>query len=252
MNEKIFERVEKKYLITTDDEKYLLTLINRNMKKDNYYHSEVENIYFDNDNYDLIIQSNDRPLFKEKFRARSYAGYDKVFLEIKTKILGLAYRNEVLDDDDVDSSINTGYKRRILITHQDYEEFISGRQTALSLARKEMETTADLQIASEIDYIMNHFNLKPRVLVYYTRESYVGDSGLRITFDKDLKYRDYDLSFEKKSSDQYYFKKEPKIIMEIKAHGYMPLWLVKALSARHIYPQQFSKIGRIYEKIHQT
>ena len=64
----------------------LLELINENMQQDNYHHSDVMNVYFDNDNFDLIIQSIDRPIFKEKLRARSYGGYDRVFIEIKTKI----------------------------------------------------------------------------------------------------------------------------------------------------------------------
>ena len=37
--------------------------------------------------------------------------------------------------------------------------------------------------------------------------------------------------------------------MEIKAHGVLPLWLVKKLSAERIFPQQFSKVGKIYQKI---
>ena len=37
--------------------------------------------------------------------------------------------------------------------------------------------------------------------------------------------------------------------MEIKAHGVLPLWLVEIMSAEHIYPQQFSKIGKVYAKL---
>jgi hypothetical protein len=37
--------------------------------------------------------------------------------------------------------------------------------------------------------------------------------------------------------------------MEVKAHGVMPLWLVKLLSKEQAYPVRFSKIGKIYELI---
>ena len=37
--------------------------------------------------------------------------------------------------------------------------------------------------------------------------------------------------------------------MEIKAHGTLPLWLVKILSTERIYPEQFSKIGKVYTKL---
>ena len=37
--------------------------------------------------------------------------------------------------------------------------------------------------------------------------------------------------------------------MEVKANGALPLWLVKIMSELKIYPQRFSKIGKIYERI---
>ena len=63
MNEKVFDRIEKKYLITKSQKEALLALIQKNMTEDNYFHSDVMNIYFDNDNYDLIVQclSKSRP-----------------------------------------------------------------------------------------------------------------------------------------------------------------------------------------------
>lgn len=235
MNEKVFDRVEKKYLITKDQKEALLKLITKNLKKDGYFHSDVMNIYFDNDNYDLIIQSIDRPIFKEKLRARSYGDYDRVFLEIKTKIRG--------DEN------NIGYKRRVMITKDDYKKLVDKKATILELAQKSIETENDLQIAKEVDYLINRFDLKPKIFVGYDRESYKNEEGLRITFDENLKYRADKLSFVKGKRDKIYFEKEPKIIMEIKADGTMPLWLVKELSRLHVYPQQFSKIGKIYERL---
>ena len=85
MEAQAFDRIEKKYLITKQAKKELLKTIKKHLKTDEYHKSEVYNIYFDNDNFDLIIQSIDRPTFKEKLRARSYGGYDRVFFEIKTK-----------------------------------------------------------------------------------------------------------------------------------------------------------------------
>lgn len=235
MDEKIFDRVEKKYLITSKQKKDILKVINKNMKKDPYFKSGVYNIYFDNDNYDLIIQSIDHPVFKEKLRARSYEGYDKVFFEIKTKMLG--------------KDNNLGYKRRVLITHDDYDDLIKNKTSIVELAGRKIEKGSDLQIAREVDYFIKHFDLKPKILVYYNRESYRGENSLRITFDQNLKYRNSNLSFSKNSKDKTYFKNRNNIIMEIKAQGFLPLWLAKALSSLHVYPQRFSKIGKVYERI---
>lgn len=205
------------------------------MKQDGYYKSEVINLYFDNDNFDLIIQSIDRPEFKEKLRARSYGGYDRVFIEIKTKTKG--------------KDVNIGYKRRVMITHKDYDEFIKDKTTLVELATRSIENNNDLQIAKEADYLIQHFSLKPKILITYNRESYKGENELRITFDENLKYRSKNLSLIKGKRDKIYFKDKPNIIMEIKANGVVPLWLVETLSTEKLYPQQFSKIGKVYERL---
>ena len=235
MDDRVFDRIEKKYLITNAEKAKMLKVINKYMKKDEYHLSEVLNLYFDNDNYDLIIQSIDRPIFKEKLRARSYGGYDRVFLEVKTKMVG--------DED------NVGYKRRVMITHHDFEELVGGRTTVEELARRSVETRNDLQIAREVDYLIKKFDLKPKILVMYERESYKNEDGLRITFDEKLKYRDKNLSFVKGKHDKIYFKDKKNIIMEIKARGAWPLWLANAMSENKIYPTQFSKIGKVYERL---
>lgn len=235
MDGKVFNRIEKKYLITKDDKKKLLHAITENMKKDGYFKSEVLNLYFDTDNYDLIIQSIDQPIFKHKLRARSYGGYDRVFLEIKTKLRG--------------KDMNPGFKRRVMITHQDFDELVAHKTTMVELASRSVETKNDIQIAKEIDHLIQHFDLRPRILVMYNRESYQGEDSLRITFDEKLKYRNKNLSLVKGKRDKIYFKDKNNIIMEVKANGVLPLWLVKLLSENRIYPQRFSKVGKIYEKI---
>ena len=235
MDAKIFDRIEKKYLIAPEEERNLLKVIKKHMDKDNYFKSEVFNIYFDTPNYDLIIKSIDNPKFKQKLRARSYGGYDKVFLEIKTKMRGAEY--------------NVGYKRRVLITRDDYKKLVKHQKTATELAKQKIETARDIQIASEVDYMIEHFNLEPKILVYYKRESYIGEQGLRITFDHDIRYRDRNLRFTSVKKDRSYFKDDHNTIMEIKAHGVMPLWLVHALNAEQVYPSRFSKIGKIYEQL---
>lgn len=236
METKVFDRIEKKYLITRTQKKRLLKVIKKHATKDNYFKSEVFNLYFDNDSFDLIIQSIDQPLFKEKLRARSYGSYDRVFLEIKTKL-------RTYDDG------NPGFKRRVMITNSGFEELAKKKATVFELTSRVRETAHDLQIAKEIDYLIDEFALKPKLLVMYDRESYQGEDRLRITFDENLSYRDHNLSLFKENDDKIYFEDARKIIMEIKAHGVLPLWLVKALSENKIYPQQFSKIGKIFERV---
>ena len=235
MENKVIDRIEKKYLITSTQKKKILAEIRKHLKKDDYYKSEVMNLYFDTDNYDFIAQSVDWTDFKHKLRARSYGGYDRVFLEIKTKIRG--------------KDNNPGFKRRVMITRSDFDELVNKKTTLMELAARSVETVDDLQIAREVDYLINHFGLKPKILVMYDRESYKGEDGLRITFDENLSYRNKNLSFSKGNRDKIYFKDRVNIIMELKAHGAVPLWLVKKMSELNIYPQRFSKVGKIYEAL---
>lgn len=235
MDKKIFDRIEKKYLITPAIKKEIFDLAVKNMKRDKYFRSEVFNVYFDTDNYDLIIKSIDNPDFKEKLRARAYGGYDKVFLEIKTKLK--------------QGSVRVGYKRRILITHGDYRKFIAKEKTAVELASSKIESANDLQIAGEVDYLVNYFDLKPKILVYYNRTSFVDEGSLRVTFDENLSFRDSDFTFKRKVHDKHYFNGKKCIIMEVKTNGGMPLWLVKVLTKHKAFPERFSKIGKVYELI---
>lgn len=245
MEEKVFDRVEKKYLITKQDKTELARLARKYMQKDSYHKSEVVNLYFDNDIFDLISNSIDWVDFKEKVRARSYEGYDRVFLELKTKI----HANARSEEKDEEVEENVGYKRRVMITHDDFEELINHKTTLEQLASRSIETSSDLQIAKEIDYLLDRFDLKPKIFISYHRESYKDNHGLRVTFDDRLKYRTKNLSLNKAKHDKIYFKDDHNVIMEVKADGVIPLWLVSKLSERQIYPQQFSKIGKVYERI---
>ena len=83
MYSSIFKRVEIKYLITEKQKRMLLKEINNNIKKDNYFKSTICNIYYDNDNNELIINSLEKPPFKSKVRIRSYGVptlNDEIFL----------------------------------------------------------------------------------------------------------------------------------------------------------------------------
>jgi hypothetical protein len=235
MNIKVFDRIEKKYLITKKQKQHILAVIKKHMQKDEYFESRVFNTYLDTDNFDLIIQSIEQPIFKEKVRARSYGGYDNVYIELKTKLCG--------------KENNVGYKRRICISKRDYGKFLKGSLTLVDAVSKKAKSSRDIQIAKELDYLVAHFNLKPQILVFYERQSYQGEQNLRITFDEHLKYRTKNINFNTDKLDKEYFKDDKNIILEIKAHGYLPLWLVQALSQEKIFPQQFSKVGKIYQTI---
>ena len=218
-----FERVEKKYILTQEQLDKLLDKINNDIEKDEYYESKICNIYFDTKNNDLIVNSLEKPVYKEKIRLRSYnipTINDDVFLETKFKYKGVVG------------------KRRIKINLNDFYNYLENKDYKI-----------DSQIMKELDYLFKYYELKPSYFVAYDRKSYKGclDQNLRITIDSNLRSRKDNLKLELGDEGKKYFDTD-QYIMEIKTLGSIPLWLVRNLSELKIYPISFSKIGSIYKK----
>ncbi|MGM9882152.1 MAG: polyphosphate polymerase domain-containing protein [Bacilli bacterium] len=222
MYDNVFERIEQKYLITKIDKDKLFNKINNYIQKDKYFKTTICNIYFDTINNDLIINSIEKPIYKDKIRLRSY-GVPKldspVFLEIKNK-----YKDVV-------------GKRRIKLKLKEFYNYVdSGTYDENN------------QIMKELNYYIKYYKLIPKKFIAYDRKSYITkDNNLRITIDSNLRSRSDNLKLELGDSGQKYFG-EDIYILEIKSLGAIPLWLANALSELKIYPSSFSKYGSIYKK----
>ena len=221
-----FERNELKYLITLDQKNKILETINQYMLLDDYGRTLIRNIYFDTPDYRLIRRSIEKPIYKEKLRIRSYKkAEDKtvVFVEVKKKY---------------DSIV---YKRRIGLPIDDAMEWICKKKKLLN----------ETQISREIEYFMNYYkNLQPTVFLTYEREAYYckDNSDLRITFDENILYRDYDIDLHNEVYGEEVLDKNYSV-MEIKCSYGMPLWLTALLSKEKIFKTSFSKYGTAYKKI---
>ena len=218
----IFNRVEEKYLLDRSQKNKLFFEIKNHITKDKFYKSNILNIYFDNDNNELVINSNSKPIYKDKIRLRSYEvpNLDSdVFLEIKSKYEGITS------------------KRRIKIKLSDFYNYLNGNMVP------------DSQIMKEIDYLFKYYKLKPKYFIAYDRLSFkdINNDNLRITIDSNLRSRRDNLNLEKGDKGDIFFN-EDKYIMEIKTLDSMPLWLTSVLSKLNIYPISFSKYGEIYKK----
>lgn len=221
----VFKRVEEKYILDVDKYNELMQKIKLKLVENEYPHSKILNIYYDTDKYDLAIKSIQKPTYKEKIRLRSYnvpKDDSKVFLELKRKCLGVVT------------------KRRIGISLKNFNVYEEDRK---------LDINESLQIYSEIDYVFKKYNLKPKIMVAYDRDSYYLEESkdIRITFDSNLRSRLDDLNLKKGDYGDNFFDKDI-IIMEIKSCTAIPLWLVKILNELKIYPSSFSKYGEIYKK----
>ena len=222
MYENVFQRVEQKYILSKEQRDNLLEKINEYVEKDPYFESKICNIYFDNNENDLMVNSLEKPEFKAKVRLRSYdvPNMDsQVFLEVKDKYKGVVG------------------KRRIKLSLKEFYDYY------------ENGLVKDNQIMKELNYYFKMFDLKPFIFLAYDRNSYYekGNRNLRITLDSNLRSRYNDLRLELGDNGKKYFD-EDIYVMEIKVMNAIPLWLTRILSELKIYPTSFSKVGSIYSK----
>lgn len=220
----VFKRVEKKYLLSEEKYGRLLECLDEYMCMDEYGKHTISNIYFDTDTYELISHSIEKPSYKEKLRLRSYGipnKQSKVFVELKKKYDGVVY------------------KRRISLKLSEAEAYLYHG----------IKPDKNSQILKEIDYFIKFYQTKPKLYLAYDRIAYYGkeDSSVRITFDHNIRSREYDLDLSKGdygipllNEDQY--------LMEVKVAGAMPIWMARLFSELEIYPTSFSKYGNIYKQ----
>ncbi len=221
----VFQRTEKKYLLSPDQCRAMEQALRGYMAQDDYGLQTIANIYYDTPDCLLIRKSLEKPIYKEKLRIRSYGRAEKdskVFVELKKKFKGVVY------------------KRREVMCLKDAEIFL---RTGVALHPLS-------QIQREIDYFRIYHAVIPRAFIAYEREAYFDPlgSGLRLTFDKNIRCRDRDLSLSTPLEGQAILPAD-KTLMEVKVRGAMPLWLTYTLSDLHVYPASFSKFGRYYQEV---
>ena len=188
-SKEVFRRKETKYLLSKDKYEKLMKELDKYILKDKYYKSTICNIYFDTLNNDLIINSINKPIYKEKVRVRSYSvptKEDNVFFEIKKKYKGIVG------------------KRRIELKLNDlYNYFKTGELN-----------DGDVQVRNEIDYCFKKYQLMPKLFIGYDRLSYYDKDNVnfRITFDTNLRSREDNLLLELGDDGEEFSK---RIIHEI-------------------------------------
>ena len=132
-------------------------------------------------------------------------------------------------------------KRRISMK---FSEFIKYMKNA-----KEVKND-NAQIKNELDYYFKLYNLSAKMYIAYDREAFYAkdDRDFRITFDSNIRARNYDLDLNKGTEGENILDKD-KYVMEIKTLASIPMWFVKVLSECKVIPGSFSKYGEAYAKL---
>lgn len=224
MTQAVFKRYEKKYMVSSEQYNELISRMITRMDADQYGKHTICNIYFDTVDYQMIRNSLDKPVYKEKLRLRSYGRCMEegtVFLELKKKYAGVVY------------------KRRVPMKLKDARKYLYYG----------IKPELDSQILREIDYAVNFYEPRPAVYLAYERIAFSGkdDPELRITFDMNVRARSFGLDLSQKTYGVPIME-QGQMLMEIKIPGAMPVWLGSLLSELEIYPVSFSKYGMYFQK----
>jgi hypothetical protein len=220
----IFQRVEKKYLLTPSQYDALRRILLRYMKPDAYGSYTICNLYYDTPDYALVRASLQKPVYKEKLRLRSYGvpqADSTVFPEIKKKYKGIVY------------------KRRAEMTLAQAEQYLA---TGMYAGPRS-------QVLKEMDYFLAMYQPEPKVFLAYDREALyaAGDPELRMTFDTNIRWRTEQLDLAAGDAGAP-LSVQGKYLMEVKIPDAFPLWLARALCLLDIYPVSFSKYGCCYSE----
>ena len=168
--EESFARVETKYLLTAGQAAALEEgLLRQGFRRADFGSPRVQSLYYDTEDHALIRASLERPGYKEKLRLRAYGEPGTIsmsYLEIKKKYLGVVY------------------KRRTALPLQE---------AADSLASGSLPETAG-QVGREILWMKRRYDLRPAAVIAYDRDAWSSekDPGVRVTFDRNLSFRDGD------------------------------------------------------------
>ena len=224
-----FNRLEKKFILTEEQYLRLKEEIDKRFDPDEYGETKICNLYYDTPDYILITRSIEKPVYKEKLRLRTYGiptDTSLGFAEVKKKYNGVVY------------------KRRIVLPLPQALDFLANKY----------DIEKPTQISKELKYFLNFYkNLEPRIYISYDRSAFFckEDKDFRITFDKNLTWRNYDLDLTKGSYGELLLE-NGQVLMEVKVSTAIPLWLVNILSELKVYTGSFSKVGTAFKKMITT
>jgi len=213
---KRFNRYEIKYAIPVSSLSVLKPDLERFLGRDSYggaagFYS-IASMYFDTPDLDSYRNKLDGLLYRRKLRIRIYPDRPDgpAFVEIKQRVN------------------RTVQKRRLAMTLPDAYRMCSGS------LRFQLSEADDQAVADEVHYLVTSLRLRPKNIIAYTRQAYVGhmvDPGMRLTFDTLVRTRRADFDLEVPRKTQLAFPAH-LAVMEVKANERVPHWLTSLL-ARH-------------------
>src|SRR5699024_6916136 len=210
----IFTRREQKYLITIQQYEDLVEQMALYMRPDKngvdgFY--TVTSLYFDSPDHQIYFETKNKLRFRQKLRLRVYddAGInDTAFFEVKQK------HKKVVN------------KRRMLLPLSEAYRYLREDGEAPI----DQYESSNQQVFREIDHFRHLYHLEPEMIISYDRQAMhaIDDANFRVTFDLNLRSRNYDLALEHGSYGINFIDKN-LVVLEVKVDHSVPLWLTRIL-----------------------
>ena len=211
-----FTRREVKYLLTDAQREALLRATSSYVVPDEHGAATIRSVYYDTPTLLMARRSTEHPTYKEKIRLRCYgtpAPDEPIFVELKKKCRGVVY------------------KRRCLLPEHGAQGLLAGHMAPATQIERELAWTAS-----------RYEGLAPRVYLAYDRDAFYcrSDRNLRLTLDRRVRMRWDRLSLSNADETQQILA-EGLSILEVKALGALPFWLLEALREGQVQKASWSK-----------
>lgn len=193
-----------------------------------------QSLYFDSPRFDFYFHKVDGVKLRRKVRIRRYGDtgpWGTVFVEIKKR------HGQYIE------KVRFPLESQLLNSLFDP---VSGQHIAEGL------TPAQRQVYNEVVSLNRLFHLRPIVFIGYKRKAWwaEGNERLRITFDSDLYYDAVNQNCEASLENTQFILNGDEVIMEIKANGRVPFWVLELLQEFECHITRFSKYCLGVKKAH--
>ncbi len=220
---RIINRFEIKYRLHCERSRKFLERIAPYIRSDPHNSADgfyrVVSLYYDSPDFVCFVEKLDGIKFRRKMRIRLYNECDdEAFLEIKQRI---------------DRTIQ---KRRVKDNLNDIMKYLDPKNGDERIMIPD-------RVYGEALFLVHTMQMEPKIMVSYNREAYfsIYEPGLRITVDKNLRYRKYRGEFTFHSGGERFFFPPYEVILEVKFNDVIPDWLCSCLNSFNLVQSRISK-----------
>lgn len=235
------KRFERKYIIDYDTYTKIKKDLEPYFKPDK--HGDKEGYYIVSS---LYCDSSDLRAYREKVNGEKIRS--KVRIRVYTDINGksLIPNNKVFLEIKKRDNLNV-LKKKIIMNKKEALNFIE-RPTLIKDLLKKCKNKKELLTLAEVMYLKTLYDIRPFMIITYGRQALINKFGpeVRITFDKNIKYRAHNLEIEDIYCKDYSL--DPRlIVMEIKYNEILPTWISQIIGKYSLNLNTFGKYCKSVE-----